>query len=78
MSRCTIEKFKEAWYEAHARDRARAYMNHDSNPFCSSRGSVMTARTWQQLEDRTWEIRGGSSGYDWHTAALNRCLPWQL
>ena len=60
----TLDVFRRAWYAAHVshnpnyeRDRKVAYW----------RGTVLTARTWAQAEER-------ATG-KWYSAAVNRCLP---
>jgi len=65
----TLEQFKHAWYAAH--------VSHDPNydrdrhrPL--RRGTVMTARTWEQVIERT------NSQGNWQAAAVNHCLPSQL
>ena len=67
----TIDQFRRAWYAAHVshdpdydRDRHRS----------SWRGTALTARTWQQIIERTSNHSRGS----WQTAAVNHCLPSQL
>ena len=63
----TIEEFKRTWYAAH--------VSHDPN-YDRDRlkidwqGTVLTARTWRQIADRT-------TG-KWQAAAVNECLPNQL
>ena len=70
----TLEQFKQAWYAAHvshspnyARDRAQHRRNRG---MASWRGSVLTAKTWEQAVDRSKGI--------WQQAAVNRCLPSEL
>ena|GEM_PF-5504543 len=66
---CTLEQFRRAWY--------RANVSHDPDYERDTgrlrsrwRGTVLTARTWRDMIERTSGV--------WQTAACNECLPSQL
>lgn len=63
----TIEEFKREWYLAHVSHDP----NYDRDRISQQwRDTVLTARTWSQIADRT--------NGNWQAAAINECLPSQL
>jgi len=67
MGATTISNFKRAWYAS----KVSHDPNFDRDKTAKQwRNTVMTARTWRQIADRT-------TG-KWQTAAVNQCLPSQV